>query len=69
MKSVTAIIHKGEKFFIGECLEVDIITQGNTIDEVLSNLKEAIALYFENEDIEKLSLPKEPAIAVPIVVE
>jgi len=53
MKSVTAIIHKGEKFFIGECLEVDIITQGNTIDEVLSNLKEAIALYFENEDIEK----------------
>lgn len=53
MKSVTAIIHKGENFFIGECLEVDIITQGNTIDEVLSNLKEAIALYFENEDIEK----------------
>jgi len=69
MKSVTAIIHKGEKFFIGECLEVDIITQGNTIDEVLSNLKEAIALYFENEDIEKLPLPKEPAIAVPIIVE
>jgi len=53
VKSVTAIIHKGEKFFIGDCLEVDIITQGNTIDEVLSNLKEAIALYFENEDIEK----------------
>jgi predicted RNase H-like HicB family nuclease len=53
VESVTAIIHKGEKFFIGECLEVDIITQGNTIDEVLSNLKESIALYFENENTEK----------------
>ncbi|MEO0184884.1 MAG: type II toxin-antitoxin system HicB family antitoxin [candidate division WOR-3 bacterium] len=69
MKSVTAIIHKGENYFIGECLEVDVVTQGKTIDEVLSNLKEAIALYFENEDIEQIPLPKEPMIAVPIVVE
>lgn len=69
MKTLTAIIHKGEKFFVGECLEVDVITQGKTIDEVLSNLKEAVALYFENEDIEKLLLPKEPPFTVPIIVE
>ncbi len=49
MKKIMAVIHKGEKYYIGECLEVDVITQGNTVDEVLKNLNEAIELYFEGE--------------------
>jgi len=69
MNTVTAIIHKGEKYYVAECLEVDVVTQGTTIDEALLNIKEAIALYFENEDIKEIGLPKEPAIAVPIIVE
>ena len=51
MKTVTAYIHKGEKFYVGECLEIDGITQGKTIDETLKNLKEAIALYFKGEKV------------------
>jgi predicted RNase H-like HicB family nuclease len=66
MKSVTAIIHKGEKFYIGECLEIDVITQGKSIDETLKNLKEAVALYFEGEKIE---LPEEPSITVTLGVD
>jgi predicted RNase H-like HicB family nuclease len=69
MNTVTAIIHKGEKYYVAECLEVDVITQGTTIDEALLNFKEAIALYFKNENISEIGLPKEPAIAVPIIVE
>jgi len=69
MNTVTAIIHKGEKYYVAECLEVDVVTQGTTIDEALLNFKEAIALYFKNEDISEIRLPKEPAIAVPIIVE
>ena len=46
MKKITAVIHKGEKYYIGECLEVDVVTQGKTIDEVLKNLNEAVDLYF-----------------------
>ncbi|MBL7131641.1 MAG: type II toxin-antitoxin system HicB family antitoxin [Candidatus Omnitrophica bacterium] len=49
MKSVTAYIHKGEKYYVGECLEIDVITQGKTIDEVINNLHEATELYFEDE--------------------
>ncbi len=49
MKTVTAIIRKGEKFYIGACAEIDVVTQGKTIDETLQNLREAIALYFEGE--------------------
>ena len=69
MKSVTAIIHKGEKYYIGECVEVDVITQGETIDDTLRNLKEALALYFEDEDPEELELPDEAPVMVRLGVD
>ena len=69
MKSVTAIIHKGEKYYIGECLEIDVITQGTTIDETLKNLKEAVSLYFEDEDIESIPLPTEAPLTMTLRVD
>jgi len=42
---ISAVIRKGEKFYVPECLEADVVTQGETIEDVLSNLKEAVSLY------------------------
>ena len=47
MKSYTAIIRKGEKQFVALCPEVDVISQGHTIEEAVENLKEAVSLYLE----------------------
>ena len=69
MRTVAAVIRKGEKYYIGECLEIDVITQGETIDATLSNLKEAVALYFESEPPEKLQLLQEPPMLVTIGVD
>lgn len=33
--------------FVAQCLEIDIASQGETEDEALANLKEALELYFE----------------------
>jgi len=44
---LTAIIKKGEKQFVALCSEVDVVSQGYTIDEALNNLKEAVGLYLE----------------------
>ncbi|BDC50113.1 HicB family protein [Bryobacterales bacterium F-183] len=33
--------------FVAQCLEVDVASQGETEEEALSNLKEALELYFE----------------------
>ena len=68
MKLVTAIIKKGEKYYVGECVEIDVVTQGKTIDETLKNIEEAVALYFKNEDISALDLPSRPPITYPIEV-
>ena len=34
-------------WYIAQCLELDIASQGETEAEALSNLKEALELYFE----------------------
>lgn len=69
MRSVTAIIRKGETHYIGECLEIDVVTQGQTIEETLKNLKEAVALYFENVRIEDVFIPDESPLMVTIGVD
>ena len=33
--------------YVAQCLEVDVASQGDTEEEALSNLKEALELYFE----------------------
>ena len=47
MRSFTAIIRKGEKQFVALCPDLDVVSQGYTIEESLKNLKEAVELYIE----------------------
>ena len=48
MKKIKYVIYKEGKYFVSQCLNVDISSFGNTIDEASSNLKEALQLYFED---------------------
>jgi predicted RNase H-like HicB family nuclease len=50
----TAIIKKGEKQFVALCPELDVVSQGYTIEESIKNLKEAVELY-----IDEMGLPEE----------
>ncbi len=45
----TALIRKGERQFVALCPEVDVVSQGYTIEEAIKNLKEAAELYVEVE--------------------
>jgi len=56
MKSFTAIIKKGEEQFVALCPELDVVSQGYTIEESLANLKEAVELYLEVEGVHDESL-------------
>jgi predicted RNase H-like HicB family nuclease len=50
----TAIIKKGEKQFVALCPELDVVSQGYTIEDSIRNLKEAVELY-----IDEMGLPEE----------
>ena len=55
----TIIIKREEEWFVATCIENDIASQGKTIDEATENLKEAIALFYEDESEEKKMQPRE----------
>jgi len=45
----TVVIVKEEDLFVATCLENNVASQGETVDEAVENLKEAISLYYEDE--------------------
>jgi len=51
---VLALIRRGETVWVAECPEVAVVTQGATLDETVTSLREAVALHLEDEDLEKL---------------
>jgi predicted RNase H-like HicB family nuclease len=50
VRFTAAIKHEGE-WFVARALEVEVTSQGQSIDEALANLREALELYFEDETL------------------
>jgi len=46
-RSFAATVWREGDWFVSQCLEVDVASQGATEEEALANLKEALELYFE----------------------
>ncbi len=63
MGYLTAIIRKGEKQYVALCPELDVVSQGYSVEEAIINLKEAVELY-----IEEMGFPEEAASNDKIVV-
>jgi len=50
-----AIIEREDDGFVALCPEVDIASQGSTIEEARANLVEALTLFFEVADDQEIS--------------
>ena len=48
----TVIIQKEDDWYVAKCLENGVASQGKTIEDSVSNIKEAIALYYEDNEQE-----------------
>ena len=42
-----ATVWKEDNWYVAQCLELDVASQGETGEEALENLREALDLYFE----------------------
>lgn len=60
MRLTAAITHEA-LWYVARCLEVEVTSQGETAEEALDNLREALELYFEDAPIPDLAEP--PIIA------
>ena len=53
-RQLTAVIEREGDGFVALCPEVDIASQGNTIEQARDNLKEALELFFETASPEEI---------------
>ena len=47
MRQFTAVIERDEDWYVALCPELDIASQGKSVEEARRNLIEAIELFFE----------------------
>ncbi len=68
-RTIKAIVYPGESGYVAECAGLSVVTQGGTLDETITNLQEAVALYLEGEDLAALGLAPNPSLIVTFEVE
>ena len=47
MKEISYVVYQEGEYYVAQCLNVDVSSFGETIDEAISNLKETVELYDE----------------------
>ena len=67
--SIKAFVHKGESYYVAECMEIAVVTQGKTLDETMTNLQEAVTLHLEGEDMADFDLVPAPFLLVTFELE
>jgi len=73
VKHLVANIEKEGDGYVAQCPEVDVASQGDSIEEAKANLKEALELFFETaseEEIEfRLHNPAHPGKANQTLIQ
>lgn len=68
MKKIIQVrIHRGEKFYVAECVDLPVVSQGKTLDEAVENVREAISLHLEGEDLSEWDI--HPDYSIPVSIE
>jgi predicted RNase H-like HicB family nuclease len=47
VRTFTAAVHQEDDWYVARCLELDVASQGGSLDAALANLREAVELYLD----------------------
>ena len=54
---LTAAVWQEDDWFVAECVELGIASQGRSEDEAMSNLREAVLLYLQDDATGEVKAP------------
>jgi predicted RNase H-like HicB family nuclease len=55
---------RADRQYVAECLDLPVVTQAATLDELAENIREAVGLQLEGEDLSELGIANDPTIVV-----
>lgn len=67
--TIQAIVYADSGGYVAECPDLHAVTQGDTLDETITNLREVVALALEDEDLPERGLVSNPTILVTVELE
>ncbi len=62
--TIHVVVRRSAGFYVAEGLELALVTQGRSLDELMRNLRQAVRLHLEDEDPGLFGLSASPRIAV-----
>ena len=65
-RTLTAVIHKEDVWYVAECPEVGTASQGKTIEEAVANLQEATELFLAEFPLKEIPHPILTTIEVAV---
>ena len=68
-RTIQVRISKGEHQFVAECLDLPVVTQAPSLDELAANIREAIGLHLEGEDLAAMGIASSPTILATMELE
>ena len=61
------VVERSGRWYAAQCVELPVVTQGRTLDEAVANLREAVRLHLDGEDLDALNLA--PSLALHLTFE
>ena len=68
-RTIQARIFRGETKYVADCIDLPVVTEGDTLDEVAANLREAIALHLEGENLAELGFADDPTVVATMELD
>ena len=62
MLHLTAVVTREGEWYVARCLEMEAVSQGETVEQALANLREVVEIYLEEE-----GAPPAPTTVPPLV--
>jgi predicted RNase H-like HicB family nuclease len=68
-RTIQVRITRGERQYVAGRLDLPVVTQAATLDELAFNIREAIGLHIEGEDLAELGFSSDPTILATMELE
>ena len=67
MRSIKFCVYKEAPHYVAQCLNVDVSSFGETVEQSIFNLKEAVELHFEDQSADDYRLVEEVLVGESLV--
>ncbi len=62
-------VYKGDEYYVAEAVDLPVVTQAKSLDELALNIQEAVELHLSDENPADFSLAPEPSVLVNLELE